>query len=492
MTKRKIEGLAVTFDDVLLIPSRSKVLPAEVNLRTRLVGEIYLNLPIVSSAMDTVTESQMAIAMARLGGIGIIHKGCPITFQAEQVSLVKRSQSGLITKPYHLSRGSHLSDVLNLMNRYGINGVPIVADGKLIGLITHRDIRFLPEDENLPVEEIMIPRQKLTVGGPKTTLEEAKQILQKHRIEKLPLVDAQNNLVGLITVKDILRRIEYPLAVTDKKGRLLVGAAVGASADLKERAAALKKAGVDVFCLDSSHGHHEGVLKAISWIKKSYPEIPLIGGNVSTKEGADDLIKAGADAVKVGQGPGSICTTRAVTGAGMPQITAIMEAFETCQNKDIPVIADGGIRYSGDITKALAAGASTVMIGSLLAGTDESPGEIITIHGRPYKLYRGMGSISAMSKGGADRYFQDGVKPAKLVAEGMDAAVPTRGPVADQLYQLCGGLRSGMGMVGAHDISSLWNAKIVQVTNAGSREGHPHDVVIIREAPNYQIQQEEK
>lgn len=483
----KVIGFGLTFADVLIIPRHSKVLPNEVSLKTRLAVEIYLNIPLISAAMDTVTEHVMAIAMAREGGLGIIHKNCPIDYQAEQVSLVKRAQSGLITKPYCLSPTNTLREVKNLMALHHISGVPIVDNGKLVGLITRRDIRFLADNDQSLIKEIMRLRKKLIVSGPKTTLEQAKKILQKNRIEKLPLVDDNDHLVGLITIKDIQQQIEYPQAVKDQKGRLLVGAAVGVGTDLEERTAALVKAGVNILCLDSAHGHAQGVLEAIKWVKKHYPKVILIGGNISTYQGALDLIKAGVNAIKVGQGPGSICTTRAVTGCGMPQITAIMEAMRAAKESNIPVIADGGIEYSGDITKALAAGASTVMIGSLFAGTKESPGEIITIEGKSHKDYRGMGSLAAMVKGSADRYFQNGKSLSKLVPEGVEAAVPYRGELTDVIFQLLGGVRAGMGLAGAVDIQSLWDTQFIQVTNAGAQEGHPHGVYIVKEPPNYPI-----
>jgi IMP dehydrogenase len=480
----KIVGTALTFDDVLLVPAKSTVLPNQVDLRTRLVGGIHLNIPLISAAMDTVTGSQTAITMARLGGLGIIHKGYPIDKQAAKVSKVKRSQSGQITKPYYLGPSARLNDVRRLMEEHNISGVPIVEKGKkLIGLVTKRDILFLPESANPRVREIMKQRSELIVAPPETTLAQAKEILHKHRIEKLPLVDDHDVLFGLITVKDILKEVQYPQAVRDSKGRLLVGAAIGAGTDLKERTAALVDAGVDVLCLDSSHGHSLGVLEAAKWVKSKYPAVPLIGGNIATYQGAKDLIASGVDAVKVGMGPGSICTTRVVTGGGMPQITAIMEAARAAREHDIPVIADGGIQFSGDISKALAAGADTVMIGSLFAGTEESPGETVLVEGRSYKVYRGMGSIDAMKESGGERYFQENA--AKMVAEGIVGRVPFRGSLSEVIFQLIGGLRSGMGLAGSANIEELQQAKLVQVTSAGVRESHPHDVVITKEAPNY-------
>jgi len=480
----RIKREALTFDDILLVPGHSEVLPTNVNLQSRLTKDICLNIPLVSAAMDTVTGSRTAITMARQGGLGFIHKGYSIEKQAEKVTKVKRSQSGQITKPYYLGPGSRLSSVRKLMEGKNISGVPIVERGKLVGLLTKRDIQLLPSDLNPKVREIMKKRKNLIVAPPETSLVKARDILHKHRIEKLPLVDENDKLFGLITVKDILKEVLYPLAVTDSKGRLLVGAAVGAGSDLSERAEALVEAGADVLCLDSSHGHSAGVLKACKKIKELFPEIPLIGGNVATADGAKALIDSGVDAVKVGIGPGSICTTRIVTGGGMPQITAIMEAFKVACDHDIPVIADGGIKYSGEVVKALAAGADTVMIGSMFAGTEESPGEVVLIEGRSYKVYRGMGSIDAMKESGSgERYFQEGAK--KLVAEGIVGRVPYRGPLSEAIFQIIGGVRQGMGLAGAKEIHDLWKTEIIKITGAGSRESHPHDVTIIKEAPNY-------
>lgn len=479
----RVKGLALTFDDVLLAPRFSLVLPSEVSLRTRLAGEIFLNLPLISAAMDTVTESKMAIAMAREGGLGIIHKGLSIKRQVEEVTLVKRSQSGQITKPYTLMPSQRLSDVRALMAEKGISGVPIIgAGGKLVGLVTKRDIGFFGDDDNPVIADFML-KENLVTAGPDTTLDQAKAILQQHRIEKLLLVDDNGILRGLITFRDIRNVKEYPLATRDVKGRLTVGAAVGVSADFAERVAALVEAGADVLCLDSSHGHSHGVIDAVSRIKARYDTLPLIAGNVCTMGGASALSKAGADAIKVGVGPGSICTTRVVNGCGMPQISAILEAVKGADT--IPIIADGGIRYSGDIVKALAAGASTVMLGSLLAGTLEAPGEEQRIGGKVHKVYRGMGSESAMKKSGADRYFQEGAN--KFVPEGIEGVVPLKGWLSEVIYQQVGGIRSGMGMLGAKDIRSLWEAEFVQVTQAGVRESHPHDVLITKEASNYPV-----
>jgi len=483
--KDRILCKALTFDDLLLVPAKSKVLPANVVLKTKLTQKITLNIPLISAAMDTVTESKTAITIARRGGLGIIHKGCLIAKQADEVNLVKRWQSGQIIKPHCLGPKASLASVRRMMAEHNISGVPIVEGGRLIGLITKRDILFLPDDRKLQAEVIMRrkPRKKLITASPDTDLDQAKKILHKYRIEKLPLVDEESRLVGLITVKDILKSVQYPLAVKDEKGRLLVGAAIGASADLKERASALVKAGVDVLCLDSSHGHSEGVIKAVYWVKEHYPEVPLIAGNISTYQGAKDLFDAGADVIKIGQGPGSICTTRVVTGGGMPQVTAVEEAVRAARESGKTAIADGGIKYSGDITKALAAGADLVMIGSLFAGTEESPGERVLIEGRSYKVYRGMGSIDAMKEGGADRYFQENV--VKLVAQGIVGRVPYRGPLSDVIDQLLGGVCAGMGLVGAANIQELWQTQFVEVTSAGVQESHPHDVIITKEAPNY-------
>lgn len=483
--KNRTLGKALTFDDLLLVPAKSKVLPANVVLRTKLTQDITLNIPLISAAMDTVTESQAAITIARLGGLGIIHKGCSVAKQAEEVNLVKRWQSGQITKPHYLGPRASLASVRRMMAEHNISGVPIVEKGRLVGLITKRDILLLVDDRGLRVEDIMNkkPRKKLITAPPDTDLDQAKKILHRFRIEKLPLVDEKGRLVGLITVKDILKRVQYPLAVQDEKGRLLVGAAIGVSDDLKERAAALVKAGVDVLCLDSSHGHSEGVEKAVYWVKEKYPEVPLIAGNISTYQGAKDLFIAGADVVKIGQGPGSICTTRVVTGGGMPQVTAVEGAVRAAREFGKTAIADGGIKYSGDITKALAAGADLVMIGSLFAGTEESPGEMVLFEGRTYKVYRGMGSIDAMKESGGDRYFQENA--VKLVAEGIVGRVPYRGPLSEVIFQLLGGVRSGMGLVGAANIQELWEAKFVEITSAGVQEGHPHGVDITKEAPNY-------
>ncbi len=482
---QKIGPFGLTFDDVLLVPLHSEVLPSEVDTRTRLTKNINLNIPIVSAAMDTVTEARLAIALAREGGIGIIHKNMSIEKQALEVDRVKRSESGMITNPFTLQPDATVGEALELMARYRISGIPITdSNGKLVGILTNRDLRFL-ERTDIKVSEVMTRENLITVPVG-TTFEEAKKVLHKNRIEKLPVVDADFNLRGLITVKDIKKKMEFPHACKDSKGRLRVGAAVGVSSDTDARAKALVEAGVDVLVVDSAHGHAKGVLATVERIKKNHPDVDLIGGNVVTTEGARALISAGADAIKVGVGPGSICTTRVVAGVGVPQITAIMNCYEICQKHDIPLIADGGIKYSGDITKALAAGADSVMIGSLFAGTEESPGELVLYEGRSYKVYRAMGSLSAMKEGSGDRYFQEGREPHKLVPEGIEGRVPYRGPLSATVFQLIGGVRAGMGYCGARTISDLrTKAKFVRVTHAGLIESHPHDVSITKEAPNY-------
>ena len=475
--------IALTFDDVLLVPARSSVLPNKIDVRTRLTGKIDLNIPLLSAAMDTVTESAMAIGMARHGGIGIIHKNLSIEDQASEVDKVKRSESGMIVDPITLSPDDLIGTALETMNKFSISGIPITRNGKLVGILTNRDLRF-HRDPSVPIENLMTSKNLITVPEG-TDLEQAKDLLHKHRIEKLLVVDKDRNLKGMITVKDIMKRIQYPRACKDSRGRLRVGAAVGITGDMIERASELVRTGVDVLVVDSSHGHSEGVIKSVARLKKEFPDCQLVGGNVATQEGALDLIAAGVDAVKVGVGPGSICTTRVVTGAGMPQITAIMEAAKACSEKNTPLIADGGIKYSGDVAKALAAGADSVMIGSLLAGTDESPGEAILLEGRSYKVYRGMGSVESMRMGSADRYFQE-TESGKMVPEGVVGRVPYKGPLADSIFQLVGGLRAGMGICGAKDIPAFKkSARFVQISSAGLRESHPHDVKIIKEAPNY-------
>ena len=491
MDEGKILYEGLTFDDVLLLPDYSEVLPKEVSVRTRLTKRLFLNIPILSAAMDTVTEAEMAIAMAREGGLGVIHKNLSIEAQAAMVRKVKRSEAGMIEDPVTLPPTATLEDAERLMREYRIGGLPVVdVYGRLLGLVTNRDLRF-ERDLKRPVTEVMTPVERLVTARPGTTLEEAEELLRRHKVEKLPLVDESGRLKGLITLKDIVKRRQYPNAVKDAQGRLLVGAAVGASKDLPERAQALVEAGVDVLVLDSAHGHSKGILEALAYLKETFGErVEVIAGNVATREGARALAERGADAVKVGIGPGSICTTRVVTGVGVPQITAILEAVAGVKDLDVPVIADGGIKYTGDVAKAIAAGAHAVMLGSMLAGTDEAPGEEVLKDGRRYKLYRGMGSLGAMKQGSADRYFQDPEKgeteAKKLVPEGIEGMVPYKGPVADVLYQIVGGLRSAMGYVGAPDIETFRKkARFVRMTMAGLIESHPHDVVVVKEAPNY-------
>jgi len=480
-------GEGLTFDDVLLVPEYSEVHPRDTRVNTRLTAAIELPIPLVSAAMDTVTESRMAIAMAREGGIGIIHKNMSIERQAAEVDRVKRSESGMILNPITLGPDRPVRDALQLMEQFSISGVPIVDDsGKLVGIVTNRDLQF-ETDPSRPIRELMTSEGLVTapIG---TSLDEAERILHEHRIEKLPVVDEAGQLRGLITVKDIFKRRQFPNACKDTHGRLRVGAAIGTSDHDLERAAALLDAGCDVLVIDTAHGHSAGVLRALARVRERFPDAQIVAGNVGTAEGARALVERGADAVKVGIGPGSICTTRVVAGIGVPQLTAIMEAVRGVEGR-VPVIADGGIRYSGDIVKALAAGASAVMMGSLLAGTEESPGESFLLEGRRYKVVRGMGSLSAMESGSADRYFQD--EPGanrKFVPEGIEGRVPFKGPVADVIYQLVGGLRSGMGYCGAPDLETLrTKTRFIRITGGGLRESHPHDVVITREAPNYHM-----
>ena len=478
-------GEGLTFDDVLLLPGKSEVLPRETRISSYLTKKIELNIPLMSAGMDTVTESKMAIAIAREGGVGIIHKNMTIEEQALEVDKVKRSEHGIITDPFHLSRDHDVSDALELMERYHISGVPIIEeDGTLVGIITNRDIRFETDTSKL-IDEVMT-KKNLVTGTIETSMDEALEIMKAHKIEKLPLVDEDYKLAGLITIKDIEKSIEYPNSARDSSGRLLAGAAVGVTNDMMDRIGALVKSKVDVIVVDTAHGHSVGVLEAVKRIKIEYPNLPVIAGNVATAEATRELIKAGADAIKVGIGPGSICTTRVVTGIGVPQITAIINCAEAAKEYGIPVIADGGIKYSGDITKAIAAGANIVMIGSLFAGTNESPGEEELYEGRRFKVYRGMGSIGAMQEGSRDRYFQENTK--KLVPEGVEGRVPYRGPLGDVVYQLLGGLRSGMGYIGAADIKELHEkAKFIKITNASLIENHPHDINITKEAPNYSV-----
>ncbi len=477
-------GEGLTFDDILLVPAKSEVLPHEVDLSTKLTNKIKLNIPLVSAGMDTVTESKMAIAMAREGGIGIIHKNMSIEEQAKQVDRVKRSEHGVITDPFFLSPFHAVKDALALMEHYHISGVPITDEnGLLKGIITNRDIRFEREIEK-PIHEVMTSEGLITAGKD-VTMDDALAIMAKHKIEKLPLTDDDGHLIGLITIKDIEKSIQYPRSAKDANGRLLAGAAVGITPDVLERVAALVRAKVDVITIDTAHGHSKGVLDAVRMIKDAYPELELIVGNVATGAATEALIKAGANAVKVGIGPGSICTTRVVAGIGVPQVTAIMNCAEVAQKYGVPIIADGGIKYSGDITKAIAAGGSTVMIGSLFAGTEESPGEEELYEGRRYKVYRGMGSLASMKKGSMDRYFQQDAR--KLVPEGVEGRVAYKGALGDVVFQLMGGLRAGMGYCGAKDIETLKQAEFMRITSASLIESHPHDISITKEAPNYTV-----
>ncbi len=499
---------ALTFDDVLLVPAYSEVVPVQVSTQTNLTRHITLNTPLISSAMDTVTESRMAIAMAQQGGIGIVHRNLSIADQAGEIDKVKRSESGMIVDPVTIGPDQKIGDALEVMRRYKISGVPVTRDKKLVGILTNRDLRFETRTD-IPIGDVMTKDDLITVPVG-TTLEEAEQILHKHRVEKLLVVNGQYELKGLITVKDIQKKLKYPNASKDEQGRLRVGGAIGATGDFMERAAELVRARADVLAVDSAHGHSSRVLDAVRQVKKRFPQVGLLAGNVATYDGALALIDAGADAVKVGIGPGSICTTRMVTGAGMPQITAISEAYRAASELGVPVIADGGIKYSGEITKAIAAGASTVMIGSLFAGVDESPGETILYQGRSFKAYRGMGSLTAMSQGSGERYFQsnadmadaestsEGVvqrewnnqnRLAKFVPEGIEGRVPYRGPLESMVFQLVGGLRSGMGYLGCGSIEELQQkAQFVRISGAGLRESHVHDVIITREAPNYHVE----
>lgn len=484
----KLPRLALSFDDVLLVPRRSDVLPAEVDISTRLTRTIRLNIPLISAAMDTVTESALAIALAREGGLGVIHKNLSVEQQATEVDRVKRSESGMIVDPVTLGPDALVGEAEALMARYRISGLPITENGRLVGILTNRDLRF-ETDMNKRVREAMTSEGLVTTGEG-TTLEEAKAILHKHRIEKLPVVDSDLRLLGLITIKDIEKVAQYPNACKDELGRLRVGAAVGVGSDGKERAAALVERDVDVLVVDAAHGHSANVLRMVSFLKETYPHVPVIGGNVATSEGCRDLIAAGADAVKVGLGPGSSCTTRVVSGSGVPQITAIADAALAAADTDTPIIADGGIKYSGDVTKAIAAGADCVMIGALFAGTEESPGETVLYRGRTYKVYRGMGSLGAMRdrESTRDRYMQEGVEPEKLVPEGLEGRVPYKGSLAGVVVQLTGGLRAGMGYCGVRNILELKTlTSFYRMSAAGLRESHPHDITITEEAPNYQI-----
>lgn len=487
MKSKKIIGDAITYDDVLLVPGKSSVLPRDVDVTTRLTRNIMLNIPIISAAMDTVTEAEMAVALAREGGIGIIHKNMSIAKQAEEVDKVKRSESGMILNPITLTADKTVGDVLDLMAKFSISGIPIVQDEKLVGILTNRDLRFQP-NRGLKVAEVMTSTNLVTapVG---TTLDEAEVILQRHKIEKLPVVDKSGKLRGLITFKDIQKKKRFPNACKDRHGRLRVGAAVGVTADTIERVEALLKAGVDVVVIDTAHGHSDGVLEMVRRVKKKFSAAEIIAGNVGTAEAARDIIKAGADGVKVGIGPGSICTTRIVAGVGVPQVTAIMECAAVAKKYNVPVIADGGIKQTGDIAKAIAAGGDSVMIGGLFAGLHESPGEKILYEGRTYKVYRGMGSISAMEMGSRDRYFQDVEDDLqKLVPEGIEGRVPFKGELSATVYQMVGGLRAAMGYCGAASIEVMQKkAQFVRMSDAGLRESHPHDIHITKEAPNYHI-----
>ena len=482
----KFVGEGLTFDDVLLVPRESHVLPHETDLKTNLTKKITLNIPLMSAGMDTVTESRMAIAMARQGGIGVIHKNMTIEEQAKEVDRVKRSEHGIITDPFYLSPTNSIQEALDVMANYRISGVPIVdEDMTLVGILTNRDVRF-EEDHEQEIKNVMTPREELITGKEHISMDDALEKMKNARIEKLPIVDDEFKLSGLITIKDIEKSIQYPNSARDSNGRLLVGAAVGITEDMMDRVSALVSAKVDVITIDTAHGHSAGVIKAVAKIKEAYPEIQVIAGNVATYEATKALIEAGADCVKIGIGPGSICTTRVVTGIGVPQITAIMEAAKAAEEFGVPIIADGGIKYSGDIIKAIAAGADVIMAGSLFAGTSEAPGEEVLYEGRRYKEYRGMGSIGAMRSGSEDRYFQTGSK--KFVPEGVEGRVPFKGKVEDVVYQLVGGLRAGMGYIGAKDIPTVKErAHFVKISSASLIENHPHDISITKESPNYSI-----
>ncbi len=485
MTKKILDDLALTFDDVLMVPAYSNVLPKDIDIATTIAKDIKLNIPIVSSAMDTVTEARLAIALARQGGIGIVHKNLSPEIQASEIDKVKRSESGMIVDPITMTPHKTIGDALEVMKRFSISGIPITEDGKLVGILTNRDLRFHKESNRL-ISEIMTTENLVTVKEG-TNLETAKEILHKHRIEKLLIVDDNRILKGMITVKDIMKKIQYPFACKDSRGRLRVGAAVGVGADLENRAEQLIEAGVDILVVDSSHGHSEGVIRAVSFLKNKFSHVPVMAGNVATGEGTKALIGAGADAVKIGIGPGSICTTRIVTGGGVPQVTAIMNAVKEADKQNIPVIADGGIRYSGDVVKALSCGSSAVMLGSLFAGVEESPGETVLFEGRTFKVYRGMGSVGAMKAGSKDRYFQDHQEEsAKFVPEGIEGKVPFKGLLADTVYQMVGGIRSGMGLCGSANLKELKEkSQMVRISPAGMSESHPHSVSITKEAPNY-------
>ena len=478
---------SLTFDDVLLLPGESSILPRDVDVSTQLTRAIRLNIPLLSAAMDTVTEAQMAIAMAREGGIGIIHRNMPAAAQAAEVDKVKKSESGMIVDPITMDPDQKIYEALEIMKKYRISGVPVTRGGKLVGILTNRDLRFETQLDQ-PISSVMT-KEKLVIAHPGITLEESKRLLHKNRIEKLLVVDEHNNLKGLITIKDIEKTIKYPNSCKDHLGRLRVGAAVGPGTDREARVESLLKAGADLIVVDTAHGHSRNVLEAVREIKKAFPGSQLMSGNVATAEGTEALIRAGVDAVKIGVGPGSICTTRVIAGVGVPQITAILESARVAQKNGIPLVADGGVKFSGDITKALAAGADAVMIGSLFAGTDESPGEMVLYQGRSYKMYRGMGSIEAMKGGSKDRYGQDDIETEmKLVPEGIEGRVPYKGPISSSIYQLLGGLRSGMGYVGCRTLKELKEkSRFTRITSAGLRESHVHDVIITKEAPNYSL-----
>lgn len=482
---RTIAKEGYTFDDVLLVPQKSEVLPSMVDLRTQLTDKLTLNIPIISASMDTVTEYELAIALAREGGLGIIHKNLTIEEQATNVDKVKRSEHGVIVDPFILSPDHLVSDAINLMKKYNINGLPITKKGKLVGILTHRDLRFLT-DYSQPISNLMTGEDKLITAPIGTTMEQAKQLLAKYRIEKLPLVDDKGELKGLITIRDIEKTIQFPLAVKDNNGRLLVGAAVGIASNTMERVQALVASKVDIISIDTAHGHTAAVLNILTKIKSKYPNLPIIAGNVATAKATKELIEAGADVVKVGMGPGSICTTRIIAGIGVPQITAVMDCAEMADKMGKKIIADGGVKYSGDVVKAIAAGASVVMLGSLLAGTKESPGKLEIFQGRSFKVYRGMGSIPAMQAGSKDRYFQEDNDQSKLVPEGVEGRVPYRGTLADVVYQMVGGIRSGMGYCGMKTVEDLrTKAEFIRISNASLLESHPHDISITHEAPNY-------
>jgi IMP dehydrogenase len=488
MLEQEVLPVGLTFDDVLLIPAESSVLPTETNVTTRLTDRISLNIPLVSAAMDTVTESKTAIAMAQEGGIGIIHRNMPVWAQAAEVEKVKKFESGMISDPITVAPDQKISDAVDIMRKFGISGLPVTQNGRLVGILTHRDLRFEKELDR-PVADVMTKNPLVTVK-PGVDPDEAKDLLHKHRIEKLLVVDDSFQLKGLITVKDIEKKIQYPNACKDERGRLRVGAAVGVGADWEERVESLVRAGVDLIAVDTAHGHSKNVLDVVKGVRRRYPDLDVAAGNVATDEGTSALIQAGVNAVKVGVGPGSICTTRVISGVGVPQITAIGSCAKAAARHNVPIIADGGIKFSGDITKALAAGADSVMIGSLFAGTEESPGETILYQGRTYKLYRGMGSLGAMGQGSRDRYGQANVDDAKkLVPEGIEGQVPYKGSLSFNIHQLVGGLRAGMGYLGCRDVATLRaKARFMQVTAAGLREGHVHDVFITKEAPNYRVE----